>query len=145
MLWIVWIMLALYALPLISILVAIITSLSFRMESAAVIVAAAIAEDFSKNLRETFGSLVVPLLTAFAIKHVGADEEVPPRTLAIFGTLAVMFLVSVLTHAFVTGNADFVKDYGQATFTAFSDVTASYSKEALTFIALTIGISLKKS
>src|SRR5437773_7576813 len=82
-LWIVWVVLALYALPLLATFAALL-GVDVKEESKAVYVVGTVTKEFAGSLRETFGTIVVPLLTAFAIKSIDANGAVPARTLAIF-------------------------------------------------------------
>jgi len=145
MIWIVWIVLALYALPLFGILFSLFVSDGFRVESSVVYVVGTIADEFLRELRVTFGTIVVPLLTAFAVKTVGADEKVPPRTMAIFLSLAALLVLSVIAFGLVTYSREPIIQHDKKVYDAFQSLTVAYSKEFLTYIALTIGISLKRT
>lgn len=139
-----WVILALYTLPLLGILFSLVVSEGFARESPAVYVVGSITEEFLQTLRDTFGSLMVPLLTAFAVKSVGADERVPRRTMAIFLALAALFVVSVVSVGLVKFYQEGITRHDPKVYEAFQSVTRAYAKEFLTYIALTIGISLRR-
>lgn len=145
MLWIAFTALFLYAVPLVGILLAAISSRGFTLETTTVYAAGFIAQDFMQTTRETFGSIIVPLLTAFALKNAGADEKVPGRTFAIFAVLAILFVVSSVSYGLVMSAREEIAQTDEKIASAFADVTRSYIKESLTYLALTLGISLKKS
>src|SRR5262249_47845973 len=126
MVWIVGIVLTLYALPLFGILLSLVVSNGFGVESSAVYVVGIIADEFVRDLRATFGSMVVPLLTAFAVKTIGADEKVPARTMAIFASLAALFVLSAMAFALVSYNKDQIIHHDKAVYDAFRSVTESY-------------------
>ena len=144
MVWIVWIILALYSLPLLGIPFSVIATNGFRDESVFVHIFGSIAVEFLQNLRDIFGSMIVPLLMAFAVRNIGANDQVPRRTMAIFATLAALFFVSVVSVGLVKTYEDGIKHHDPKVYEAFGSVTRSYSKELLTYIALTLGISLRK-
>jgi hypothetical protein len=145
-LWIVWVVLLLYALPLISAFGALLAT-DVKQESNAVYVVGTITKEFTGSLRETFGTIVVPLLTAFAIKSIDANGTVPIRTLVIFLGISGLFVISVITSGVLAlkDYRDNISAHGPEIYQTLVAATQAYSKELLTYIALAIGISLKKS
>ena len=144
-LWLVWIVLLLYSLPLI-VTFATLLGVDVKQKSSAVYVVGTITKEFTGSLREMFGSIVVPLLTAFAIKSIDANGAVPGRTLLIFLGISGLFVISVLTSGLLAlkDYMDNIQQHGSDIYRTLVDAAHAYSKELLTYIALTIGISLKK-
>jgi hypothetical protein len=145
-LWIVWVVLVLYALPLLGTFVTLVSA-DPGLETGAIYIVGTITKQFAGTLRDTFGVIVVPLLTAFAIKSIAAEGTVPGRTLLIFLGVSGLFVLSILTsgmlgmHHYRLG----IKRHNPEIYDTLVNATQTYSKELLTYIALTIGISLKKS
>lgn len=144
MIWIAWIVLALYALPLFGIFASVVVSSGYTKESIVVYIVGSMAIEFLQNLRDAFGSLIVPLLTAFAVRPVGTGDRVPAQTMGIFAALAILFLASVTSVGLVQAYHEGIAHHDPKVLDAFQSITRSYAKEFLSFIALTLGVSLKR-
>jgi len=146
MLYLTYLALGLYSIPLITIVAAAITSQLFASESQLVYIAGKIALTFLKNLWESFGVLIVPMVTAFSIPIREADKNIPRKTLWLISVLAFLFLLSIGLYGIISSEKyqGRVEHFGKETLGAFSDVTVSYIKGFLSYFALTLGISFKK-
>lgn len=146
-------LLLVYALPLIFIFYAVFATNYFSVRSDTVVVADAISGTFFNLFRDTFGSVIVPLVTAYSIPLRTADAPVPKPTINVFFTLVALFVATVILYALITYNhaalakydelsaeGKVVKDY----VTIFTGTISSYGKELLAYIALLLGLSLKK-
>lgn len=153
MLLITYSLLGLYALPLAFILGAYYVSDGFELYSRTIYVADAISGTFFSLFRDTFGSIIMPLVTAYAVSTKDPNKEIPRQTLALFFTFVGLFLVVVLVYGLVKysetdlqkfnendENGKLIKDMPKI----FFDITLTYAKEILAYIALILGISLKK-
>src|ERR1051326_4552471 len=105
-LWVFYLILGLYCLPLLGLLLAAAVSHGFETKSATVMLVNIVSQEFLRGTRETFGSIVVPLLTAFAVKSLGADDRLPRRTAGIFLVLAALFVISAGAYGFVESRKD---------------------------------------
>jgi hypothetical protein len=143
MIWLVWVVLLLYSLPLLGIIFTWFASSGWTVKLEAVPIVGSISAEFVKNLRDAFGTIVVPLLTAFAIGKIGPDLRVPLRAFALFIGLAALFAGSLVMYAVVTSSKS-LQDYGKEIVASYTAITQAYPKEFLTYIAVIIGISLKK-
>lgn len=144
MLYITYLALSLYSLPLLALGLAAAMSGLFATESLLVKVAGVISATFLKQIWETFGTLVVPLITAFSVPIREVNRPVPGKTLVLISILAAGFLVSVSMLGIVSSYENQIKHFGKDLPQSFTDVTQSYIKGYLTYFGLTLGISLKK-
>ena len=145
MLSVVVVVLGLYSLPLLGIVLSFIMSAGFTENSVTVSIASTIAIEFLQTLRDGFGTLLVPILTALVVHPTGADGRLPARTVTIFIGLAVLFLISVAAVGVASPDSvSYLKHYGDNVPDAFTKTARSYAKELLTYMALTLGISLKR-
>lgn len=147
MLYLTYLSLGLYSLPLIAIVAAAITSQLFASESQLIYIAGKISITFLKNLWESFGVLIVPMITAFSIPiQKAGDNIIPRKTLWLISVLAFLFLLSISMYGIISSEKyqGRIKLFGKETSDAFSDVTVSYIKGFLSYFALTLGISFKK-
>lgn len=141
-------LLALYALPLIVLLVTFIASDWYTTSSPTISFSMALAGLYASDVRETLGTFVVPFIMAYAVAGVQKDGRIEARTLWLFMTLALLFLMSIMVYCAVTTRIDVM--LGQTDASA-EDVLASrenflamsraYVKELLVYISLLIGIS----
>ena len=145
MLYLMYLILFLYSLPLILIGSAAFESNFFAKESSLVYAASTISVTFVKQLWETFGALAVPMITVFAIPTRDATQTVPRATLVLVSVLAAGFLLSVAMWGVVSTFQDRLQNFGKDVSGPFTDMTSSYMKGFLTYIGLTVGISIKKS
>lgn len=146
MLYLTYLVLGLYSLPLITIVAAAIASQLFASESQLIYIAGKISMTFLKNLWEYFGVIIVPMITAFSIPIRVADQNIPRKTLWLISVLAFLFLLSIALYGIISSvkYQTRIENFGKETWGAFSDVTVSYIKGFLTYFALTLGISFKK-
>lgn len=142
-----YMLLGVYALPIFIISYAIWSTGGFSSRDGTVYVAQAISGSFFSLLRDTFGSIIVPLVTAYSITKSDGSSEIPKPTQHLLIVLILFFILVTGLYGFVkyydTALAHFndgKSDYGKL----FQDVILTYAKETLAYIALTLGISIKK-
>jgi len=135
--------LGVYTLPLFGIVLSIAVTQIFRVEALILYVVAAISSSYLGSLRDIFGSIIVPLVTAYSIPIRKDPKKLPAETLRLFVVLAALFVLSSISYGIVMASEPVVKTYGGSIFESFRDVTLTQTKEMLTYIALTIGITFK--
>src|SRR5713226_2142132 len=87
--------LGIYSLPLIGVAAAALFSGFFSHEIEFVYLVGAISNSYINLLRDSFGTMVVPLVTAFSIEVRSSGQIVPKRTKILFTYLVLMFLLSI--------------------------------------------------
>ncbi len=142
--YILYVLLFIYGLPLIGIVLSAVWSGFFSSEVQLVYIVSAINQTQLSLLRDTFGSLIIPLVTAYSIKTISSGQNVPKETKQLFTVLIVLFLVSLIFYGIVVSYENHLSKYGMSIFQSFKDLTLTYTKETLTYIGLTLGISLKR-
>jgi len=153
MLYITYSLLGIYVLPLLFILFSLYSTDFYSLQNNTVYVADAVSGNFFSLFRDTFGSIIVPLVTAYSLPDRQPNSPVPKQTLALFFTLAGFFLLVVILYGVIKyyeiplqkfNVADdagkIIKDVPKV----FFDTILAYAKETLAYIALILGISLKK-
>lgn len=141
-------LLFLYALPLIVILIAFISSDWFKASSPTIVFSMSLAGLYASEIRETLGTFVVPFVTAYAVAGVQKGGRLEPRTIWLFFTLVLLFLISVVVYSAIDqkvvtmlSQTSVGKDEAQEAKVHFISMSKSYVKELLVYISLVIGIS----
>jgi hypothetical protein len=141
-------LLMLYALPLIVILFAFVSSDWFTKSSALISFSMSLASLYASNVRETLGTFIVPFVTAYAVAGVQKGNRLEARTLWLFVTLIGLFLMSIVVYSAIQTKVDTMlgqtsvpKPDRLAAKNQFLSMSASYVKELLVYISLLIGIS----
>ena len=143
-----YLLLIVYAIPIFVIAFAGFATDGFSIKGATPLVAHAISGSFFSLFRDTFGSIIVPLVTAYSIDKRQVGEEISRHTIGLLVGLIGFFVLVTLLYGYVkfheediaTFNTEKIPDIA----TLFQDVILTYAKESLAYIALALGISLKK-
>lgn len=140
-----WVILT-YSLPLLGIAFSAYVSDSFSLENKYVYISSAISAINTSRLRDIFGSMLVPIVTAFSIKISAEeqDQKVPLTTKCLFTAFIAIFITSSILYGIVTSSADSLENYGKDVYDSFKEITSANMKESLIYVAMTIGISIKK-
>ena len=88
--------------------------------------------------------MLVPLVTAFSIKLGTPDQKVPRATILVFTSFIGLFITSSILYGIVIHNEDNLNNFGKNIFVSFKEITSANMKETLMYIALTIGLTVKK-
>ena len=146
-------LLAVYAIPLFFISFALYATELFTLRNNTVYVADAISGSYFSLFRDTFGSIVVPLMTAYTLPTRAPDKPVPRETFELFFSLVAVFIIATILYGVVVyhesaltrfniedADGKIIKDLPKIFYASIT----SYAKESLAYIALILGISLKK-
>ncbi len=153
MLYITYTLLLVYALPLFFILISIYATDFFTLQNNTIYVADAITGGFFNLFRDTFGSIIVPLVTAYSLPERKPNTPISKEVYGLFFTLIGLFLLAVILYAVIRYHEDGLKhfsvDDGSGKLIKdipkiFYDTVTAYGKETLAYVALVLGISLKK-
>ena len=114
-------------------------------------IAVAIAGPFFETVRSTVSAVFVPFVMAYAIKNRDESNRIPVSSLVLFFVLLSFFVASTALYAVIEwkrtslGRFDdiVVGDKEVPVAEMFKSVATSYAKEALTYIALVLGIALR--
>jgi len=138
---ILFVVLLVYAIPLLAILAAALVSIWSPDPGEWIRLAGAISQTFVLGLRDTVGALLVPLLALFAIPQPNAGGPVPRETKAIVVVFGLLFLAAVGGCAWTSSYTETIKGALSSGQVPFQEVVRSYGKESLTYIALVIGLA----
>jgi hypothetical protein len=138
------VILAIYCLPILEILYACIASSAFVHYAGSVSFTHALSGGYLSFVRDSFGIVVVPLLTAYAAAKPSGDFLQSRERLLLLYILLGFFVIAILLYAIVEVHADAIKNYGDAYYDRFSKTTSTYAKELLTYVALVLGVSVNK-
>ena len=135
-----------YSIPLLAIFFSILNSSFFTLHKSSVLIIAFIAKTHFVYLRDVFSSILVPLVTAYSLSKITSDKIIPKQTKILFTVLIIIFIISIFSHGSILYSEPEFNNriYDHVTFDNYSNITLYYSKEVLAYIALTLGISLKK-
>lgn len=137
---------AVYAIPLGSLLVASLATFDhgpFYNDSAFVYFASRLSDSFIANARELTGVVLIPLVTAYSIELRRPGQRLPITTKRIFVFLAFLLVVSLLLYGGVRAFEPRLRVFSAEVFENLEALTASYVREALAYIALIFGFTLK--
>jgi hypothetical protein len=146
-------LLLVYALPVFFIYMAAIKSDFFTVQDWTIYAANAITGASFNFFRDSFGTIVLPLLTAYSAPRREAGAKLPNETFYLFFSLIVFFVLVTILYAIVTCH---VEDLGRFSIVkdnkiildvpnVFQTTILAYGKETLAYIALVLGISIKKT
>jgi hypothetical protein len=153
MLFITYSLLVVYVLPIFLICLSAFTSNFFTLESNYVYIANAISGAYFTFFRDSFASIVIPLVTAYSIPQRDPEKGIPKATIGIFSVLLGMFVITTLLYALIKYREVYLAMYNEAPREGISSIDIpqvfintmlSYAKEILAYIALLLGITLKK-
>ncbi len=136
--------LGIYALPLFGVVISMVWSNVFSSEKEVMYVVSAISETNLSYLRNTFGSIIVPLVTAYSVPIRSTEQNISSMTKWVFTFLIILFVISSISYGIVVSNEEKLKHFGEAIFNSYRDITNVHMKEALVYIAMTIGITVKR-
>src|SRR5712692_6297432 len=94
-------LLTFYFLPLVGIVASLWSSDLLQKNVQIVRITAALSASYLAAFRDIFGSLVIPLVTAFSLPAGTLPRSVPRLTIAIFTFFLVVFSVAVVSLAIV--------------------------------------------
>lgn len=149
--WLLYPILVVYFLPVLAIAWAAIVTDGFRQDSVSVTFAQVMASEFYESLRQTIGVIFLPFLTAYAVKVESTQSKIPISTATLFFILLVFFVITVIVYGVVEIRQPTLdrfntqidgKDFSLRVF--FKATTSTYAKELLAYIAVVLGVSLKK-
>jgi hypothetical protein len=143
MLYLLYVLLAIYSLPLLGLILSALLSDFFSSEIQIVYVVGAISNAFGKLLRDLFGNLFIALLSVYSVPLGSGKKKIPREKRGIFYFFIALLLLGILFYGVIVAFEGRIRNYGANTFTGFKEIALSYPREALTYIALTLGISLK--
>ena len=115
-----------------------------------VLVGRAVAGPFFDVMHSTLAAIFVPFVMAYAVRNRKEGEPIPASTLCIFFVFLSFFVISTGLYALidfrqVTLSRTTVPVGGKDTTidVVYSGIVIAYAKEALTYIALVLGIALR--
>lgn len=138
--------------PLLFIAISLVSTDFFATRTPLVDMVATFSSTFLSQFRDTFGTLLVPMVTAYSVPIRAQGEPVPRQTLILFFVLIAIFVLTVALYAGVTYNLDKLAKFNEwkddklikdVSGTYLNTIT-SYGKESLAYIALLLGLTLKK-
>lgn len=143
-----YVLLLLYALPLIVILAAFVVSDWFTASSPMIEFSMALAGLYALDVRPTLGTFVVPFVTAYAVAGVQKNDRLEAKTMWLFFTLTLLFLMSIVVYGAIQLRVDqMIGQTSQSKVIStdakenFLSMSVAYVKELLVYISLVIGIS----
>ena len=148
--WITYPMLFVYFLPILVIWVAAWHSGMFVNDSALLYYARAITGPFYDSFRASLGTIVLPFVTAYAVKDRLTNHRVPGETLFLFCILLAIFLGVTLLYGVIDLHRQTLLRATQtidgrdvSVYVIFRDTAMTYAKETVGYIALVLGIALR--
>ena len=144
-----YVMLALYALPLFVIAVVSIATDGFSRSTLGLDFTISIAGVFMSPTRDALGTFVVPFIMAYSVTAVRRRSGLERSALQLFVLLVALFLLSLCTHCIVDMRIDqlihqLTTDDQQRLNeirTNLPALTQAYIKETLAYVSLILGIS----
>ena len=149
MLLITYTLLVLYTLPLFILLFTDFVSTGFIMPSSWIEFSIALCGIYLASARDTLGTVVVPLVTAYSATSLQREDTIGRDTKCIFFVLVAIFILSILVYCSVKTRLDILlaqlTETDQSILSTSKEklitMTESYVKETLAYIALVLGIS----
>ena len=150
--WFLYPILVIYFLPVLVILgVAFETNL-FKDDTRAIDFARIISSDFYDAFRVTLGSIFVPLITVYSVQITTTQSKLPPATIALFFILILLLLLTIVAVCLVELQSVTLLRYDKrdsagktiSVYLNFKSTTTAYAKELLAYIAIALGVTLKK-
>lgn len=149
--WLLYPILIVYFLPILALAAAALITDGFTVQDESLSFARIMASDFYDSLRQTIGVIFVPFLTAYAVQAVSSQAKVPISTAALFFVLLTFFVITIVMYGLIdikqiTLDRNTVRVNGKAESLSafFKTATTVYAKELLAYIAIVLGITLKK-
>lgn len=140
-----YVLLSLYLLPLLAMVVATVLSDFFQTAPTTVGLAAALSAGFLTILRAAFATMLIPLITTYSMPTRNVAHALPQRTRKLLWFLTVWLTTSVLMYAVIDVYEPSIRSYGENTYEAFRSTSQLYVKELISYIMITLGLSLRKA
>ncbi len=103
-----------------------------------------------EKFRDAYGSVIIPLITGYSIQVSPESRDIPKNIQKFILFLLFLLLLSTLSNGIVHANIDRLKkdeissqNQKITLYNILERTTSNYVKDNLSYIALTIGISLK--
>ena len=141
---ILYIVIAIYSLPLIGVVFSFFHSDAFSLQSQIIYIVESMATTHLSLIRDTLGTIFVPLLAAFSIKIRSSEEKVPYTTICLIVVLAVFIVVSAISFGVIKAYEKRLIQFGQTVFNSYRDISLSYVREYLIYFAMTLGVGIPK-
>lgn len=138
---ILYLLLFCYLLPLIGMIASAATSRLFQTDSSVVTMTAAISGTFLESVRTGLGTLLIPLIAAYAVelRVPSADIPLEKRRLIVF--LVATFVLSFGLTGLVLSQQDRLTGYSQQVYDAFKTTSLFYTRELMGYISIAIVIA----
>lgn len=137
-------LLALYATPLATVATAFFASDHFNKYAASVGFGTYISTAYAQ-VHDVIGKLLLPFFAAFSIPRIKSGMRPPLNSVILIAVFVILTLAGWGLNAAADLYSGRLENFGQGTAKVYQDLTGEYLKEGLTYIALLLGVSLKKS
>lgn len=147
-------LIALWVLPMVLLLSAILESSGFSGPSFYTDMSVGVVGVYLEPVRTALASFVVPFVAAYSISEVQEGKKINTQTLTMFFILVAVFLLAVIVAALLRVNEDrFLQSVTvtmsvdtklEALYGEVLELITAYVKESLVYISLILGISQYK-
>ena len=136
-------MIILYAMPLFVTLTGLLLSDFGRKEAVIVVAAAAVSNSWLATGRDAMGLILVPMLTALALKSLRVDGTAPRITQTVFMAVALLYVLAAVAipGMMAYGHQALAQQSSSEDLHKLNDVSKAYSKELLILLSTILGIS----
>ncbi len=141
---ILYLLLFCYLLPLLVMLASAVASQMFQTDAPSVMVTAALAATFD-SIRTGLGTLLIPVITAFAIELRHPSDAIPPKSKRLIVFLFTVFIVSFGLNGIIIAHQNRLTEYSPQVFEAFKNTSIFYTRELLGFISIVVVIANSKT
>ncbi len=138
---ILYFLLCCYLLPLAGMIASAVTSRLFQTDSSLVIAVAAISGTFLEGVRTGLATLLIPIITAFAVELRHPDDDIPLKKLRLIRFLFAAFILSFALNGVILSQQDRLVAYSPQVADAFKNTSLFYTHELVSYISITIVVA----
>ena len=135
---ILYLLLGCYLLPLAGMIASAITSKLFQTDSSLVMMVAAISDTFLGSIRTGLATILIPMITAYAVELRRPEDDVPLEKLRVIRLLFAAFVLSFALNGVILSQQDRLIAYSAQVAEAFKNTSVFYTHELLSYISIAI-------
>jgi hypothetical protein len=130
-----------YLLPLAGMIASAITSNMFQTDASLVTMTAAMSATFLESVRTGLGTLLIPLVTAYAVELRHPGDDIPREKKMFIVFLFTVFILSFGLNGIVLSNQVRLIEFSPQVLEAFKSTSILYTRELLGFISIAVVVT----
>lgn len=138
---ILYLLLFCYLLPLMGMFASAVSSKLFQTDSSLVTMTASVSSTFLESVRTGLATLLIPLITAYAVELRHPDDDIPQEKQHLIRFLFAVFILSFGLNGVILSQQDRLVGYSPQVFDAFKNTSLFYTRELMSYISIVVVVA----